>query len=52
MKAKKFFTKRDIIIHPGYDYLTKENNIAVIRLEHPVSPDGSKYCVNDTNDGI
>jgi hypothetical protein len=41
-RNKKVFVKHDIRLHPGFNIETKVNDIAVIKLETPVSPDGSK----------
>ena len=36
--------KLRMFLHPEYNYLTKENDIAIIQMEEPVTPDGSKFC--------
>uniref|UniRef100_A0A182F3H4 Peptidase S1 domain-containing protein n=1 Tax=Anopheles albimanus TaxID=7167 RepID=A0A182F3H4_ANOAL len=36
---------KEVIIHPGYNANTLQNNIGLVRLEHPIVPTARKYPI-------
>jgi hypothetical protein len=38
--------KLEIFIHPEFNYTSRENDIAVIQMDTPITPDGSEVIKN------